>query len=112
MVAMTLQIYRTIRCNFQCCIHLHQHRRYQFKAYSSFVGEVDAHLQCYDTCVVPPDDEDPATETAPGNTGVPSEGNLNNDDTRSPEGANLIDFDSLLAAPPIVKRDDLELENA
>jgi hypothetical protein len=33
------------------------------------------------------------------------------DSTRSPEEANLIDFNNLLDAPNFVDRDDLELEN-
>jgi hypothetical protein len=79
---------------------------------STIIGEDNEHIQCYDTHMLPPNDEEPEpileTITPPPPEKVP----YDNTTKQTPEGATLADFHNLPDAPNIIKRDDLELENS
>jgi hypothetical protein len=83
----------------------------KFQAFSTIVGEADEHIQCYDNHMIPPDGQEqpPSLDiiTPPPDTNPPDD-----EATKMPEGAILIDFDNLPDAPNLIERDNLELENS
>jgi hypothetical protein len=84
----------------------------RFKAYSMIAGEANTYIQCYDTHIIPPNNEDSEPDSEPDKLVITEEGLDNDEDACTPEGANLIDFDNLQATPShLIERDDLELKN-